>query len=419
VQALLNRVPSAHFTIADILIWVLFLLWIIKVCLYREFKLVLLWPYSILALVVWSVLSLVPSWKPQGIQVDMAEGVKEMIQYIEYFIAGFIVFASCAGRDVAFRRMAIAFWIATSGVILIALYQYLNVPGTNLPLAGLLSPSDDPMGVRGLFGDRNVLGAYLALAVPFMWGAALCERNWLIRVWLGLTVCAALLVTLSGGAMLAILLAIFSISFAREQKVLVPLLLVIVFLAGFFVMPNLPRKNGTLLLDSVCLYKTTDKTKDWPWQTRYVEWQPALRAMAHSPILGVGAGNYQKHINLFYQDITKPGGGQYKAEDNALNGYAVLGVAAGVPALLALMWLVLDFRRRAWNAYSGFEYGMEKSVGLGVCGALTGFIIVMFFTNIFVRGVGPAFIILLALAAAAGRAASAPARKGEEAVEKK
>ena len=424
LQRLLERIPSANFTIADILIWILFVLWVVKICVYREFKVVRLWPLSIVALVVWAGVSLVQSWKPVNVTVDTGEGVKEMIQYAEYFIAGFIVFANAAGRDFALRRMAIAFWIATTGVILIAICQYLNAPGANLPLAKLIEPSADPLSVRGLFGDYNnyrgaynVLGGYFALALPFMWGAALCEKNWFIRVWLAAATGAGIFVTMSGGAMAAILVAMLSITFIRGEKFFVGLLVAILLL-GFFVWPRLPRQNGPALMESVRLYV---KGAGWQWQQRYVEWQPALRAIAFTPVTGVGVGGYQRHIDQFYglEEIAKPAGTNYM-EPYAINGYAVLGVSAGVPALMALIWIILDFRRRAWSAYSGFEYGMEKSIGLGVYGALTGFTIVMFFTNIFLRGLGVAFIMLLALAAAAGRQASEePPPKDEEGAEKK
>jgi hypothetical protein len=391
--------------------------------LYREFKVVRLWPLSILALVIWAGVSLVQAWKPANIMVDMREGVKEMIQYAEYFIAGYIVFANTAGRDFALRRMAIAIWVATTGVILIALYQYLNVPGAQLPLGNLVGPSGDPLSVRALFGEYgkatgayNVLGGFFALALPFMWGAALCEKNWLIRVWLAAATAAGLFVTMSGGAMAAILIAMLSVTFIRGEKFFVALL-VAVALMGFFVWPRLPRNNGTALLESVRLYV---KGAGWEWQQRYVEWQPALRAMTFTPVTGVGVGGYQRHIGQFYglEEISKPSGVNYM-EPNAINGYAVLGVAAGVPALLALIWLVLDFRRRAWAAYSGFEYGMEKSIGLGVYGALTGFTIVMFFTDVFVRGLGLVFVLLLGLAAAAAHLAALPAPKAEEGAQRK
>jgi hypothetical protein len=358
----------------------------------------------------------VQAWKPTGVTVDMSEAIKEMIQYVEYFIVGYVVFVNAAGREYMFRRMALTFWAATTIVILMAITQYMNLPGIPWPLRTALGASDDPMSVKALFGDRNVLGAYLALAVPFMWGVVLCEKNWLIKIWLAVATCGGLLVTLSGGAMAAILLGVLSISLLRSQKVFVPVL-VAVFLAGLFLWPLLPRKNLDVLRDSVLLYKPVKEGEGWPWQQRYVEWQPAFQAMEHSPIVGVGVGNYQRHINQFYGEISKPGGRNYM-EPNAINGYAILGVTAGVPALLALLWIVWDFRKRAYTAFAAFLDGIERGCALGIYGSLTGFVVVMFFTNVFVRGVGISFVILLALGAVLGRLAIPPA-KPEEGEEKK
>jgi hypothetical protein len=62
--------------------------------------------------------------------------------------------------------------------------------------------------------------------------------------------------------------------------------------------------------------------------------------------------------------------------------------------------------------------GIERGCALGIYGSLTGFVVVMFFTNVFVRGVGISFVILLALGAVLGRLAIPPA-KPEEGEEKK
>ncbi len=411
VQRFLDRVPAAHFTLADILVWGLLALWVLKLIVYRELRATRFWPLSLLALTVWYGLSVVQAWKPVGVTVDMNEAVKEMVQLAEYLIAGYLLFANSANRYGPFRNMTLAFGAATTAVVAIALLQYFNTPEANLPVAGFLTASADPMSVKALFSDRNVLGAFLAIALPFLWGVVLCEKNWLVRSWFTLVVLGGFVVVLSGGAMAALLLAVLSISFVRSPKVFVPVL-VIILVCALYVWPKLPRNNSAVMLSSVLLYKPVEQGQGWPWQQRYVEWQPALLAMSHSPVFGVGAGNYQNHINQFYREIDKPGGKNYM-EPNAINGYAILGVTAGFPAIMALAWVVLDFRRRSVKAYELFENGLERGVALGLYGALTGFTVAMFFTNIFVRGVGLTFVLLLAMAALGGRPLTPPKRNGQ------
>ena len=169
---------------------------------------------------------------------DKAAAVKEVLQFAEYFLVAFAVFLNAA--DTADLKLLLyAFVAGTAIVIGWAAVQYFTVAS--------------PLDVRAGFANRNVLGAYLALALPFLYGLALHARYGSARIGLLVLVALGLLVNLSGGALLATFLMLLVLSAVRGQRALVPFLaatLAVVLLAPTF----LPRRHHTdVLFSSIAL----------------------------------------------------------------------------------------------------------------------------------------------------------------------
>ncbi|NOZ24113.1 MAG: O-antigen ligase family protein, partial [Planctomycetes bacterium] len=420
IARLIGKIPHARFTLADALVWIIFVLWVVKIIVYKEIKQVRLFPLPILVFVILAILSMVIQIK----SIDKPSAVKELLQYIEYFILGYLIIANNADTEKSFRRIVRLLILTSTIVITVAMFQYWSsycpcvkdTAGKLGPLSGPLTrllhvDKGDAMGIRGTFSNRNVLGAYLALMLPFLWGIALAHKKGLAivtRTWAVILTVAGLSVMTSGGAMLAVLFSILAITFIRDEKffsILAVLVLVFAIGAGLFLKSKLQRleakyaarPNITMLQDSIKLFKQSDAAKrGYGWQQRYVEWQAAVNAITVHPIFGVGVGNYQQNINQYYGEILKPAENYMEAD--AMNGLLVLAMTMGIPGLVAFLWILFKFQKFGAQGFSLLPASLEKGFALGIYGAMTSVLIASLFTNVLVRGVGIVFVILLALA---------------------
>lgn len=169
-----------------------------------------------------------------------SDGAKDIIQLAEYFLVAFFVFANVAEtRDL--KAMVTCFAIATALVVAWAACQYAN-------------PNGSAFRVSAGYDNRNGLGAFLAIAVPMLYGLALYARHWPERVLLLILVAAGLLVDLSGASVLISLVVLAVLSAIRGRRILVAYLgvlgLVLVFAPRI-----LPRPYHTdVLIASVSPY---------------------------------------------------------------------------------------------------------------------------------------------------------------------
>lgn len=132
---------------------------------------------------------------------------KEAAQIIEYFLVGFLVFLSVEETgDV--KALAGAFVAAVAIVVGWGAADYFRF--------GQVGPLD----VKAGYANRNALGAFLAMAVPALYGMALHVRRWPARVGLLIVVGGGLVVNLSGGSLLACLAVMTFLSALRGPRTL-------------------------------------------------------------------------------------------------------------------------------------------------------------------------------------------------------
>lgn len=269
----------------------------------------------------------------------------------------------------------------------------------------------------GTKSNRNVLGAFLCLVLPLSFGLYLFHPNWFVKLWMLLVTLAGLGVVLSGGAFIAISAALLVVAAMRRSSTvfLTLLLLGLVFLVVY---PKLPRENHKVILDSLMLKKSHDLYGSMPapttgkaipaagqWQQKYTEWQAALNAISLNPHVGVGLGHYQKSINAYYATdldeeedyyvLDKAAGVNYMEPDSG-NHYLVLATEAGIPAMLALIWIITYFARRAGRAFAAEQPGFRMALAAGLCGSMVAFAIGSIFTVMLVRGLAITLVLLLA-----------------------
>lgn len=317
-------------------------------------------------------------------------GLGECIQFALYFLVADRVFFIAQALPLSMQRPRagqgrhplIAAFLAIGAVVVLIAFRQLFAP--------VADGAADPLQVRGTFGNRNVLGGYLSLLLPFAFGllfAVPCRpgkraRSVLVRAALALLVLAGLCTVLSGAALLAIGLAIFTLSVCKGRlAATVTAVLFVLFLS--YVAPNLPRQNLYTSLRSVELYdsETGERTR------RYPEWQAAVTMAFERPWVGVGPGSYQAKIGTFYDIVPRATG---PSEPDIQNLHLVLLSTCGFPAYFAFLAIFLSAIATGVSSRDPVSRAAACSLGA--------FLIASVWHPLLVRGIGIPMAFLLALA---------------------
>jgi O-antigen ligase len=301
---------------------------------------------------------------------------KELFQVVEYFAVAYMLFAFLISDPK--RRTAAVYVFAGIGTVIVflALIQYLR-------------PGLSSLEVAGTFGNRNVLGGYMALLLPLMVGLMLYEKNRVRLVWYAATVTVGLLVNLSGGSVMGVLVALAIVVMLRGRLVFAGLT-VLLLLAVFVVVPLLPRDNAEVLRESVHLFDD-----DGNVSPRYTEWQAAAAMTQRNPVLGVGAGNYQENIGMHYGILPDPIGA---TESDTQNLYMVTASSIGLIGLAAFMGLLCYSGAAAIRQYGRAETDFDRGLAVGLLGSVVAFSIACIWSPLLVRGISIPLVFVLCLA---------------------
>ncbi|MDD4016487.1 MAG: O-antigen ligase family protein [Kiritimatiellae bacterium] len=304
---------------------------------------------------------------------NKAAALKDLIQYTEYFLVGALLFEAFLRGDTRAARHAMILLASVTALILgLALTQYF-------------APDADPLSVRGTFGNRNVLGGYLALALPLVFAGVLGIRNALLKAALALLLLAGLTVNLSGASYLAVAGVIACMAATRGPALFIPVAAALLVWQAA-VLKHLPCENDLAHFQSLALYDGNGDVN-----RRYPDWQAAYSMALTHPWLGVGLGNYQKHVGQYYDNIPRKTG---PSEPDIQNLYLVLAASAGLPALAAFLALLATAAGRAGIAASR----NRSALALGVSGSLCAFALTAVWHPLLVRGIGLPLVFALALA---------------------
>ncbi len=330
------------------------------------------WPHALFALAaLFSV----------RVAADRADAVKEVVQLTLYFIVAPVLFFDfAASRSAAHtgRRLKI---------LLAALLVPILLNG-GAAVVQYLTPAVDTLFVRGVFLNRNVLGGWLALTTPVLFGLMLDGRQWLLRAALGLVLMAVLVVTLAGAAY-GVIVGTFLLLAARRGAGVFLAVAAFLMLWQTEVLPHLPRENNLVHFRSTALYDENGTP-----ERRYPEWQAAVSLIITHPLTGVGAGNYQREIGQYYDVVPNATG---PAEPDIQNLYLVVAASMGLPALLALLALF----GRAVFAAAGTALKRptwQSGAASGLAAGIAAFALTAVWHPLLVRGIGIPLAAALALA---------------------
>jgi len=410
-EKIVQKAP--RMTVADILIWAAFGVLVLRMIITRDLRVLKALPVPAVVLVSLAVLSMLFAG-------NKLTAVADVVQYAEYFIAFTLVLASVLHAK---SRMEKLTWVWLAVGLLLALGG----------LAHYLANARPAVDVASTFLNRNVLSGYLAMLLPLAWGLVLRYNHIAARLAWALFVLGGLVVMLAGGSWIAAALGILIVSVIHSRK-LFPVVLAALLVLLIGVYPMLPRNNTAELLKSVQVFDEELKAgvriedpalvESARLSPRYVEWQAAMKFLTpgyhrnlgisrgrhiRQLLLGVGIGNYQQHIGRFYGTLPKPNENITEPDTQSL--YLVLAVSTGIPAVLAFLWLLGAFLRRAAVGYAKTRDPFLRGLLLGCIGSLAALLVTNVFTSTLVHGTGPAMIIMFALAASGARLAEREPRE--------
>jgi len=356
--------------------------------------------------------------------VALAAVAKELVQIAEYGVVALVVAAELAGDDGRGRRMALGILGALAGVIVIwGAAQYFG------------GRSDFEVG--SLLGNRNALGAFLAVMVPFAAALALGRSGcccWWNAAW-GLLAAGGTLLALSGGAVLGIACGTLAgAALLGRRKLAVAAAALVVFLAAG---QALGRHNLSAALDSVRLERKNPRTGEMVLALRYLRYGSELNVLrlglsgeqAGKLCFGLGPGGYDREktfrpnldsrfVETSGQTDTPENYDVLANEPNSFDLWLGQGAQLGALGLLGFLWLFAWFSGAALRSWrrSAPEDPL-RTVAAGAFGAAVGAAAAGVFTSPWIQGAGPVLVMLVALAlGAAGKRPKQPAGGAPEVV---
>jgi len=366
---------DTYVSLVDPLVCLLFGLWLLYLVTSRKLRDARLPPLFTLLFVVLALVSVSRA-------VNKAGALKDSFQYVEYFVVTYMLFVWHLDDAKKLRRLITLFAGAATVIVVLALVQYF-------------SPGIDDFKVRGTFGNRNVLGGYLSLGLPLLFGLSLGERRPWRRAWFLVVIAGGLTACLAGGAWIALTAARVVLAVLRSRIAFVATTAILSL--AIAISPHLPRDTIESARGSIALYD--DNVEVAP---RYTEWQAAGIMVLENATLGVGAGNYQANIGQYYGILPNPAG--VKVEADSQNLYLVIASTIGVTGLTCFVGMLAYFAVGGLTVSLRTADPFYRGIGAGVFGSLLAFSINAVWSPLIVRGIGIPLAIVFSLVAALLRA---------------
>jgi putative inorganic carbon (hco3(-)) transporter len=328
-------------------------------------------------------------WQKGGQTYDSVRALYQLATFVAFY---FVVLAWADSRQ-RIRRVLWAVSLSTIATAVFAFYQQMIGGYTSLWL--YLIPQDEysvPWAGRSnsFMAHANNLAGYLNLVLPFALACCVLGLGkWKkLGAWtLGLGFLALVSTQSVGGLVgfVAILvLAIFCFARSGKQRILL--------LTGVLTSVCL-----VYFLRSILNPSHTEEAVGWDVVTRLILWATAWDYFIHSPVVGVGWGNFTVLYGSDVPSFIPPG------QLEVHNVYLQLLAETGLLGFIAFSSLVIRAWRQAWTQWRSSVDFLDLALAFGVLGALLsllvqGFIEIPFFTQS-----GTLFWVLLALLVASSR----------------
>ena len=317
------------------------------------------------------------------------------LRALESYVGFFFVVSAWADSPGRVRKILSLLLYSTIITAVFALLQEIMGGYTSLWL--YLNPTgeyfDEWAGrATSFLTHSNNLAGYLNLVLPFALACYLLgQGKWKkLGGWTFWLAFVALLSTQSLGGLMAfvsiLVLAIFC--FARSRKKRLALLAGLCALVCLF-----------YLLRPILNPAHPEQTVGSDAVGRVLLWATAWDYFLHSPVMGVGWGNF---VDLYGSDLTSlvpPG--LYAVH----NIYLQLLAETGLVGFVAFFYLVVQSWRQAWSQWRSSLDSLDRALAFGVLGALLSVLVHGFVDFLFQTSpqFGTLFWVLLALLVASGR----------------
>ncbi len=381
-QWAISRSYGGHLTLVDPLMLLAACCWLVRVLAQPEWwRKAQTLPWPVVMFVLPALLSIFMVERE-----GMVDALRETVKIIEYFVVGYILYDDLLRAQPQRLRTVLYLMLGVTVAIML------------MSVAQFFCCNDPIRGVTGTFNSRNVLGGWLAMILPVIFGVALYTPHLLLRIGLGILVLCGLLVDLSAASLGAVLAVMVLLAATRGWRTFVVAMLAATFWVavvtdhlGAFKDPGtgVRQTSQQVLFRSIELY-----APDGQPERRYPQWQSAVEMMLTHPWLGEGIGNYQRQVEQYTGTKPIPTG---PSEPDIQNLYLVIGSTLGLPALFGFLALLLMPAFLAGAAAPRHAH-WRKGFVFGVAGGIAAFAITACWHPLLVRGIGLHLVLLLVVA---------------------
>jgi putative inorganic carbon (HCO3(-)) transporter len=322
---------------------------------------------------------------------------KEAIKWLE--ILSISAFVAVYFRERSWKLgLLSALFVAASLEALTGVYQFITSTG---PANFAIGPF---MRAYGHFGQPNPFAGYLASLLPLalvslLWGPA---RNFRVAAGVCFTLAGiATLMSLSRGAWLGLILALglmllrWRPDTARIMAAFCALGMLIAVLGATNLLPPLLAERLAPVVEYFGVFDVrgvTPTPENFALIERLAHWEAGWGMLLDHPWLGVGAGNYPDA----YDDYALPGWPE--SLGHAHNYYLNMAAEAGLPALAALLWVLISLLRHVGTVFIR-STGWTRALALGLFGSMVVFAVHSLFDNLLVNSMAVQLGVFLGLAA--------------------
>lgn len=367
---------------ADLYAAALFALWALVVLIQGRWREIHRPPTAVWALLAVAVLSALGA-------SSLKSAVVEIAQIALYFVAVYALFADVVQGQHRLVLTAKILAIGTTVAVAVGLYQYLTVA--------------DPMDVRGTFGNRNVYSAYLTMVLPVLYGIGIWTQDTTHRVWFFAVVAVGAVTMLAGPQFWCLALILLALSALKSLRSLGyylvgATLMIVLFVAILHTNRDAVFAEVADPIEREEVYKLgPGHEEDVVVKMRWLEWYPALVMVAENLPLGVGPGNYQRHIgeSSYWGLVPRA----TKIEPDTNNLYLVIAASMGLVGLVAFLGWLGHFWRMAEGNWTQARDAWSMGVCWGLLGGVYGIVLVNIFSSLFVRGTSLVWALIFAMIA--------------------
>ena len=374
---------GGHLTLVDPLILLAAVCWLVRVLAAGEWgRVTRALPWQVTVFVLPAVLSIFMV-KSEGI----GDALRETACLVEYFVLGYLLYDDLL-RQQPRRLRTVAYLVL--GVM---------VAMVSLAMVQFFTQGDPVHHVAGTFSSRNLLGGWLAMLLPVVFGVALYASNLWLRAGLVLLVLCGLLVNLAAASLGAVLVVMLLIAATRGWRTFVLTALaatcwiaLVTGHVGRFPDPEHPDAEAHQTSQQVLFRSVSFYSPEGQPDPRYGQWQSALEMMLTHPWLGVGIGNYQRRLEPAPRPSpTRPSASAMQ------NLYLEIGSTLGLPALFGFLAVLLVPAGLA-GAAAPRHAGWRKGFVYGVAGGIAALAITAIWHPMSMRGIGLHLVLLLVVA---------------------